>query len=177
MEVSAECRWFWRVNPYWVGEDLFAWFKDPLIHACPPGGGEPTIHEYLADKNQSELSIKRRGKQPGVEVKGLVRRTATNLTAGAATAPIEIWGKWRSEVLSLDSFTTIKTEKTRWLRKYEMISNFPNQIPLGKDEKPLDGRSLPQTGCNVELTSLKMNGGRLGLKLSATWSRSNALYK
>lgn len=157
MEISAECRWFWRVTPYWVGKDLFEWFKNR--DGFLPGGGELRIDEYLLDRNQSELGIKRRGGRPGVEVKGLVRRTSTNLTVGAATAPTEIWGKWTTEVLSLDSFTTMKTEKTRWLRKYEMSSNQLKQIPLGKDERPLGGRSLPEAGCNVELTFLKTANG------------------
>jgi hypothetical protein len=77
------------------------------------------VDEYVCDHNQGELSLKRRGEKPGVEVKGLVAPKWGNLTAGPFVGPIDLWTKWTSEVLELRSGWTLPIEKIRWLRKFD----------------------------------------------------------
>jgi hypothetical protein len=48
--------------------------------------------------------------------------------------------------------------KTRWLRKFDTSKYVRSEIPLGANEKPTPGHSLPLQGCNVELTEIEMAG-------------------
>jgi len=74
--------------------------------------------------------------------------------------PIEIWTKWTSEALEVDSNKAIKTIKRRWLRKFDTTEAKLQEIPLGENEKPLDDkRQLPVLGCNVELTEVTIPTG------------------
>ena len=68
MLVSAELRWFWRGG---VPAAVDAWFWKREI---PAGGGNVRTDEYLVDRSQIELGLKKRGTKPGIEIKGLVGR-------------------------------------------------------------------------------------------------------
>jgi hypothetical protein len=146
MFVSAEMRWFWRdVCP----SDLKRWFfrQDP-----PPGGGDPRIDEYLRQPNEKEIGIKKRGNKPAIELKGLV---ATLRHSDLALAPhLEVWCKWDSVAPGLKMADKVITNKTRWLRKFDTSDSATVEIPLGPEEKPLNGRPLPKEGCNLELTEV-----------------------
>ena len=50
--------------------------------------------------------------------------------------PIEIWSKWTSEPLELNSVVTV--EKIRWLRKFDTSTLSPVEIALNDEEKPID---------------------------------------
>ena len=63
---SAELRWFFKGPP---PAALDSWFRSGHI---PPGGGEIRRDEYLRDPKQQQLGVKKRGRNPGVEIKGLV---------------------------------------------------------------------------------------------------------
>src|SRR6266446_9094261 len=151
MQVSAEIRWFWSDVP---PPKLEQWFRTATEEACIIGGGEPRVDEYLYDSTQIELSLKRRGGKPGVEVKGLVAAKWGNVTASPFVGPIELWTKWTSEVLELKSGWTVPIEKIRWLRKFDTAKQVPEEIPLDSTEKPLGNPTLPALGCNVELTQI-----------------------
>jgi hypothetical protein len=155
MQISAECRWFWRGKS--LASDLFLWFKDAKIHPCAAGGGEYRCDEYLHDTNQAELGIKRRGQQPGVEVKGLVRTLEKELESGSFRGPIEIWATWTSPVLDLRDLRMSRIEKFRWLRKFDTTGGKVIEIPLDSDEKPIGGQPLPDQGCNVEFTEITLD--------------------
>jgi hypothetical protein len=111
----------------------------------------------LKDFNQAELGIKRRGAKPGVEVKGLVAVIPYGLNAAPFVGPIEIWTKWTSELLDLQSHPTIVTRKQRWLRKFDTTDALPKEVPLDANELPTDDRPLPALGCNVELTKVEVH--------------------
>lgn len=151
MLVSAEVRWFWRNAP---PDGFEEWFRAATDSHCAAGGGEPRVDEYLLDRGQVELGLKRRGGKPGVEVKGLVSVIADGLAAGSFVGPIELWSKWTSERLDLNPVRTIATTKVRWARKFDTTGPSPLEIPLGADEKRLDRQPLPAAGCNVELTKV-----------------------
>jgi hypothetical protein len=112
------------------------------------------VDEYLADHNQVELGVRRRGGK--LEVKGLVTATFGNLASSPFVGPIELWTKWTSEVLELGSALTVSIEKTRWLRKFDTATPSPEEIPLDSKENPLRARPLPALGCNVELTRIML---------------------
>jgi hypothetical protein len=156
MQVSAEIRWFWHdASPPGI-ED---WFCKADAHYCSAGGGGTRVDEYLRDASQVELGLKRRGGKKGVEVKGLVAVTWSGLAVGPFAGPVEVWTKWTSEPLELNSTSTVNTTKRRWLRKFDTIVPLPQEIPLDTEEKPLDNRPLPALGCNVELTQVSLLNG------------------
>jgi hypothetical protein len=144
MFVSAEMRWFWRdVCP----SDLERWFfrQDPA-----PGGGDSRVDEYLRQANEKEIGVKKRGNKPAIEVKGLV---AILQDSELRLAPhLEVWCKWNSEGLRMAD--VVITKKVRWLRKFDTSDPATVEIPLSPDGKPLNGRSLPREGCNLELTKV-----------------------
>src|SRR5262245_2271817 len=87
--VSAEIRWFWRGA--WP-PSVEAWFRTREV---PAGGGKSRTDEYLVDRNQLELGLKKRGRKTGIEIKGLVGiRRAVSIPFDGR---VQIWSKWTSE--------------------------------------------------------------------------------
>lgn len=156
MQISAETRWFWSGLP---APKIEMWFVGETQHTCSAGGGEPRVDEYLCDRNQFELGLKKRGGKLGVEVKGLVSDRWGQLSAGPFSAPIELWTKWASEILELKEALVIPIEKTRWIRKFDTSADPPHEIPLDRNERPVGSSALPILGCNVELTRIKLPDG------------------
>lgn len=177
MQVSAEIRWFWRSNP---PPGLQDWFCLADAHGCPAGGGGARLDEYLRDVGQIELGLKRRGGKKGVEVKGLIANAWGELMTSPFSGPIELWTKWTSASLELNSNSIIAVEKQRWLRKFDTTEPPPQEIPLNDREMPQDGRTLPARGCNVELTQVTLPDGgvwwTLGFEAFGTiWTVGNDL--
>jgi hypothetical protein len=158
MLLSAEARWFWPSVPPHGLED---WFCKAHDGYCRAGGAEPRIDEYLRDATQVELGLKRRGGNPGVEVKGLVAITWGGLAVSPFEGPIELWVKWTSEPLELKPDSTVATKKVRWLRKFDTTAPCPHEIPLDSKEQRLDKKPLPALGCNVELTQVSLPSGAI----------------
>jgi hypothetical protein len=52
----------------------------------------------------------------------------------------------------------VAVTKTRWLRKFDTSKYVRSEIPLGANQKPTPGYSLPAQGCDVELTEIVMAG-------------------
>jgi hypothetical protein len=149
--VSAELRWFWSGS---LPPAVDAWFRDAR---SPPGGGRPRTDEYLVDRSQIELGVKKRGAKAGVEVKGLVglRRTVSVPFSGR----VQIWSKWASEALTLDLLPRVAVEKTRWVRRYDASGPDIVEIELDDEERPRRSPdSLPEAGCHVEVVSLRLEG-------------------
>lgn len=159
MQISAEIRWFWPDEP---PTGLQAWFCNAGNKYCAAGGGKTRMDEYLYDPYQFELGLKRRGGKDGVEVKGLIEIRRDGLVMIPFTGSVEIWTKWTSERLELQSNSTVSTQKRRWLRKFDTALALPQEIPLGADEKPLDKqRPIPTFGCNVELTEVTLKNAKV----------------
>ncbi|MER2623209.1 MAG: hypothetical protein ABTS22_04640 [Accumulibacter sp.] len=153
MHVSAETRLFWHEEP---PRGFKEWFLGTGSHGTAVGGGSIRVDEYLSDPTQPELGLKVRGSATGVEVKGLIAVIQDDLRVSPFAGPIELWAKWTSEVLQLDSVPTISTEKQRWLRTFDTTVITPVDIPLDSDEQPLRGTVLPVRGCNVELVKVRL---------------------
>jgi hypothetical protein len=156
VQVSAESRWFWRQSPPDGWRD---WFCQAGSHDFPAGGGKQRADNYLRDANQTELGIKLRGGNPGVEVKGLVSRLSGGLLTEPFIGPIELWAKWTSEILELDPRSTIVTQKIRWIRKFGTSEHPPRELQVDEDEE-IRG-PLADRGCNVEFTKLTLPDGEL----------------
>jgi hypothetical protein len=151
--VSAELRWFWSGD---LPPAVEAWFRNAEF---PPGGGRPRTDEYLVDRSQIELGVKKRGANTGVEVKGLVglRRTVSVPFSGR----VQIWSKWASDGLTIDHLPRVALEKTRWLRRYDASGPEVVEIELDDEERPRrSADALPDGGCHVEVVSLRVRGGR-----------------
>jgi hypothetical protein len=157
MQVSAEIRWFWPDDP---PPGLYDWFVNGSGDICAAGGGRPDRRdEYLKDKKQVELGIKRRGGSgSGIEVKGLVAARLGGVEVDPFIGTIELWTKWSSKLLQLEPSATITVVKQRWLRKFSTVGSSPREIALTSDESPKDEQSLPTRGCNVELTRVEVLG-------------------
>jgi hypothetical protein len=156
MQISAECRWFMENAS--AGSDLHRWFLDSKIHGCKAGGGHERRDDYLLDSAQVELGIKRRGKNPGVEIKGLVRQIETPLEARRLTGDIEIWMKWTTTALDLSCCAKVAIVKTRWLRKFDTRDMEAIELQVDEDERLIGNVPLPQRGCNVEFTIVRVDG-------------------
>lgn len=154
MQVSAEVRWFWPDRP---AEGLEDWFRNRGgSQWCAAGGGGVREDRYLRAPGAQELGIKRRGGKKGIEIKGLVAVSQTGVSAAPFVGAIEIWTKWTSQELQVDLSLTVSVEKQRWLRKFDCEPASPSELEMGPDENPVDGRSLPARGCNVELTRVAL---------------------
>jgi hypothetical protein len=157
MLVSAELRWFWKDAP---PRGLEAWYRSGPF---PPGGGSLRRDEYLLEPLQTELGLKKRGGDHGVDVKGLVS-IGTALPKPFA-GRIELWTKWVSTALSIDHLPRVVVAKTRWLRKFDTAGPDVRELALGPDEQLLDrSKSPPDRGCLVELVSIQLGDS------AAPWS-------
>ena len=148
MFVSTEIRWFY---PDECPANLHRWFGEM---SPAPGGGKLRIDEYLSQTNQSEVSIKKRGGKPGVEIKGLIAVCRSELVPFAPY--VELWCKWRLHASALEMTKRMIIQKTRWIRTYDTSGAAIVEIPLQADEKPLNGQPLPQQGCNVEISKIQI---------------------
>jgi hypothetical protein len=149
--VSAELRWFWSGS---LPSAVDGWFRDARF---PPGGGKPRTDEYLVDRSQIELGVKKRGAKTGVEVKGLVglRRSVSVPFSGR----VQIWSKWASDALTIDHLPRVAVEKTRWVRRYDASGPDIVEIALDDEERPRRSPdNLPEAGCHVEVVSLRLEG-------------------
>lgn len=153
MEISAEIRWFW---PEACPAGLEAWFERG---GSSPGGGATRTDVYLRDPGQTELGVKQRGHEPGLELKGLIGRQEPGIDAGPLEGPIELWGKWTTAALDLAGRPTVALAKRRRLRLFDTERVEVREIPLGPDGRPLAGAALPEQGCRVELTRIVIEDG------------------
>lgn len=154
MQISAEIRWFWREAPAGLAE----WFHSAEVHGCAAGGGSVRSDQYLRDPGQTELGIKRRGGKTGVEVKGLVAKRWEASSGAPFAGDLQLWGKWSSDEIALADGRLVATGKTRWLRKFATAGARAEEVELREDEKPRSGK-LPDQGCNVELTEVRLANG------------------
>lgn len=153
MQLSAEIRLFWFDHK---PAALESWFMDEGVHAMRPGGGEVRTDVYLRDENQIGLGVKTRGKNSGVEVKGLVAVPGDTVRFDSYEIPIEIWTKWPSEKLGFDTNRGIVVQKRRWVRKFDTAQARIVEVPLDSKERPANGAAFPDVGCNVEWTEVEI---------------------
>ena len=75
MLASAEVRWFWRER---CPQEIRDWF---FKAGLPPGGGQYRIDRYIVQRSEPTLSIKQRGGESALEIKGRVttRRTRSSI--------------------------------------------------------------------------------------------------
>lgn len=135
MLLSAEIRLFWSDRK---PAELEAWFMDASIHGSPPSGPEERTDVYVDASKQTDLGVKTRGENPGVEIKGLIAKPGEALEFASYQIPIELWSKWSSEVLAFDPKSGIELHKTRWLRRFDIASG---------------------QGCNFEWTVVRTRAG------------------
>ncbi len=171
MLISAEVRWFWKEEaPF----ELKEWFHDSMLHGCSPGGGPPARYDIYLVTESSELGIKvrgvkgrsieRMGLEGPLEFKGMIGEHDQTGDPGPFSAPVQLWCKWTVPGIDLGQARKCRLKKTRWLRKFSTSGNAPLEVPLGRDEMPLDRPHGPDAlvrGCNVELTEVHLDDGRV----------------
>ena len=113
MQISAEVRWFWHAAPPARFKD---WFLSDGAHPYRAGGGKTRPDDYLYDPSQVELGIKARGGKAGTEIKGLVAQFPNAVPDGPFKGDGELWTKWTSNALRIDSLPRLLTNKTRALK-------------------------------------------------------------
>lgn len=151
MQVSSEIRWFFNS----AQDELKTWFCQSDAHGCTAGGGLVRVDSYLRDAHQTALGLKHRGGKKGVEIKGLVCHLPDHCEAHPFSGPIELWTKWTSDTLILETSKTVTTEKRRWIRKFDTTGLSPVEIKLNDKEAPVERESLPPRGCSVEYTHVR----------------------
>jgi hypothetical protein len=151
--VSAELRWFWKDVP---PPRLESWYRSGPF---PPGGGTLRRDEYLVDRSQTELGLKKRGGGSGVEVKGLVGLGI--MMPQPFPGRVQLWAKWTSTALSIDHLPRVVVAKTRWVRKFDTTGPDVRELALGLDEQPLDSSTGQiERGCLVELAGIQRADAR-----------------
>jgi hypothetical protein len=143
MRVTAEIRWFWKDAPPQAFHD---WFVGGGLDWAPQAGSETRTDEYLVDKDQHELGIKKRGGS-GVEIKGMVGRGTGTLEIAGCSCAIEFWAKWPSSLV-LPNASLVKVEKRRWSRKFRVAQGACAELSGSQEE------TKRQSGCDVEVTAL-----------------------
>jgi hypothetical protein len=156
VQVTAEIRWFWD-DPAEAGR-CRDWFWSAEAFGGKPGGGKERVDEYLWDKDQPELGIKRRGNKPGLEIKGLVARAVCGFQLGDLSGPVDIWTKWSTESADLQLSQSLRIAKVRWLRKWSTDGDVVSELALGGNEQPLNA-PIYSTGCNLEFTEIHLPKG------------------
>ncbi|HKU98873.1 MAG TPA: hypothetical protein VJR58_26505, partial [Vineibacter sp.] len=114
----------------------------------------PRRDVYLQDPTQSELGVKQRGGQPGLELKGLIAIHAPYEGQAPFLAPVEIWRKWTLVAMSLDTAPVLVAEKTRWLRTFDTCTAMAREVVLDATGVPANGDPPPVLGCHAELTQV-----------------------
>ena len=146
MRTTAECRWFWRKTD---AAPLRQWFFDRDVHGFEAAGGNVRTDAYLADVNQAELGIKRRGSGKGAEIKGLVSILGNGCHEAPFEGPIELWTKWVSNVLTLTEALLILVRKRRWSRQFDTVDA---TLEVTGNADP------PPQGCTAEYTEVSAEG-------------------
>lgn len=150
--ISAELRWFW---PDKCPDEVQRWYE--AGHRSREGSAPVRVDRYIHQKGVENVGIKVRddkeGKPPDVEVKGLI--SFIDVTVEHSTLRAELWCKWKAPA-TLGSVRGFVTEKMRRMRKFDAGGSYPTEIELGADEKPVSGAHLPDLGCNVELTTVRL---------------------
>jgi hypothetical protein len=130
-------------------------FASLVLRVCPCAG-----RRKFADRRISPPALSFRGFYQnarrggsGFEIKGLI---AVLKNEAVPFAPyIELWGKWRLQVSALKITERTIVRKVRWLRTYDASRDAIAEIPLGADEKPVNGQPLPPQGVNVKITKIE----------------------
>ena len=148
MRLTAEIRWFWAGAP---SADFQEWFTGAGPNWVALTDCQTRTDEYLRDNSQSILGIKKRGGQAGVEIKGLIATRKTTRELAGCFAPVQLWTKWHSNALNIDSAALIRVQKRRWMRKFRLGAGAAVE-GLGPDEQR-------KSGCDAELTLLDVQGG------------------
>lgn len=162
MFASAEVRWFWCGR---CPQEIRDWF---FKIGLPPGGGQYRIDRYIVQRSQPTLSIKQRGDELTLEVKGQVTTRRTPELDPLASY-LEVWCKWSCAIPGLNFKDQLAVSKTRWRRKFDTSKHVRSEIPLATNERPQRGYSLPIQGCDVELTEVKI------VSKSGTWARFRSI--
>jgi hypothetical protein len=116
----------------------------------------PRIDEYLVDRGQPELGVKKRGGGYGVEIKGLV--ALGGQLASPLNGRVQIWTKWLSETLTIDHLPLVSVKKTRWLRTFATSASPITEVRVDEPQPlvaPLDRWRL--RGCQCELTAVTVD--------------------
>jgi hypothetical protein len=172
MRLSAELRWFWEGEPTIEFERWFAEAGQDW-HAARPT--KTRLDDYLADRGQSELGIKKRSGGSIVEVKGFIAARNQTLTFSHCTASVELWAKWPSFALDLSCVRLITIEKRRSMRTFRPNGAGVRELPPTSEEPRADTASA----CNVELTRISGPDGTpwwtLGLEAFGALEQIEAL--
>lgn len=111
---------------------------------------------YLLDPEHAELGIKIRGKEAGIEIKGLVSRSSSDMILGNWCLRPEIWTKWNTRAMAIRNLDLFVLRKQRSLRKFVIsVSGMAEVHP-----RQAQVRDPSHTnGCTVELTQLTAPSG------------------
>jgi hypothetical protein len=147
VRLTAEVRWFWEGAP---PSSFQEWFVNAGPNWAVLGDCQTRTDEYLVDSSQRALGIKKRGGQEAVEIKGLIESREATAELAGCVSPIELWAKWLSSALALDSAALIKVRKRRWMRKFRLVTGAAVECTGSTEART--------SGCDAELTLLAVDG-------------------
>jgi hypothetical protein len=150
MAHSAETRWFF---PLALSSALEHWFTAQGLVSREPTRED----EYLIFPGCDSVGVKlREGK---LEIKALVSASRPLMLDAGINGRMDSWVKWSFDSTMLHQLDTVlhesshwlKVRKTRLLRKFSGDSGYLVEVDA---TQPL----FPLMGCNVELTSIEVEG-------------------
>jgi hypothetical protein len=155
MNASAELRWFF---PNAGPAALSVWFHSVGRHGHAPGGGRVITDTYHLGLGNTEVGIKQRRGEPGLQIKLFVEATE-RCELPRFEGPIEVWVKnFINHLTPHGPRAPIEVHKRRWRRLFDCTEGTAREVTLDAQELP-GGAEKPQSGCFLELTELDVTHG------------------
>jgi hypothetical protein len=156
MNASAELRWFF---PSAGPAALSVWFHSGGRHGPAAGGGRVITDTYHLGLGNTEVGVKQRRGEPGLQIKLFVEATQRCEQRGFE-GPIEVWVKnCINHLTPHGPRAPIEVHKRRWRRLFDCTDGKAREMTLDAQELPSDGAGKPQQGCFLELTELDVTHG------------------
>lgn len=153
MLPTAEVRWFY---PGAAPLEIVTWFGQG---ERPPETQPPRTDYYLRLGDTDSLGIKlREGK---LEIKQRQQSSATVRFGGQVAGRVALWRKWSFPLaasggdpaaLLAQSGSWLAVHKARRVRQYELTPS--------REVRPVPATLFPAQGCGLELTAIRVEGGR-----------------
>jgi hypothetical protein len=149
---SAEIRWFFQGT---LSDEILNWFSPPEQERNLESERED---QYLLLPECDTVGVKlREGK---LEVKALISGPS-RFTLGNIVGRTDQWIKWSFDNKGLQALKDDLLESGKWkeVQKERILRKFSTDSGVVREVSPKQ-KPFPVSGCNVELTSIKVNAGQ-----------------
>jgi len=151
MFPSVEARWFYGGT---IPPQVLQWFREERGSLEEPAY---RVDYYLRLPDRDSLGIKLR--EGRLEIKQRHRRYGPIELHERATGLVEHWRKWSFESTQVsDRFPQAMVSDPSWIGVSKWRRLFRYRITKDSDVVPMDAVEYPEQGCDLELTTVKVEG-------------------